>query len=225
MAKTETPTSTTVVEDGPSEWIEMSKGACYGTCPIYTMTIHKNGITKFVGENFCEKIGPHIAQLSEDQIKILKQHISGIQVDELPEKFESMIADLPGTKITFHKEDGTSKSVWWNMDAPENLNDLSVFIDTYRADLTWQVDNDAPLPEGAIENQFMIFLKEGVSASDFAKQYSEYDFLPKREIIPEDFYWLFEFDTSKITPHEMYILLRKSEKIQNVQFNNKVSER
>jgi len=207
------------------KWISMSKGACYGTCPIYTMTIHENGITKFLGKRFCAMLGPHVAQLSSEQMTSLEQHIAEIQVEELPEKFESMIADLPSTEITFYEKDGTSKSVWWNMNAPEKLVNLSTFMDSYRGELNWKIDNDAPLPEGAIGNQLLIYLNDGVSASEFAKQYSEYNFIPKKEVEPTQNYWLFEFDTKKIPSYEMFNLISKSEKTQNVRFNMKVSER
>ena len=93
--------------------ISMSKGACYGTCPIYTMTIHENGIAKFAGKRFCTMIGPHIAQLSGEQIESLKHHTSKIKFETFSEKIESMVADLPSTEITFYRADGSSKSIWW----------------------------------------------------------------------------------------------------------------
>jgi len=226
--KTSNEAATTVVKEDlvpANHLISMSKGACYGTCPVYTMNVHENGVVKFEGKQFCDKTGPHIAQLSSEQLAALKQEVGNINFETFLDKIESMIADLPGTELTFYRADASSKSIWWNMNGPEQLLNLSAILETYRGALDWKVNNDAPLPEGAIPNQFLIYLKEGVKGSDFAKQFSDYNFIPKRELLPEDNYWLFEFDLDKITSYEMYNLIHKTKKIQNVRFNTKVAER
>jgi hypothetical protein len=205
--------------------ISMSKGACYGTCPIYTMTIYKNGVIHFFGKRFCAMIGPRVAQLSNEQIEDLTQDISDIKFETFPDKFESMIADLPSTELTFYRADSSAKSIWWNMNEPEQLLNLSTKLDSYRSTLDWKIDKDAPLPKGAIGHQITTYLNDGIDAYDFAKEFSAYDLVPKKEIQAGQNYWLFEFDTDKITPYEMMDLLIRSDKTQDTRFNTKVSER
>lgn len=208
-----------------TELITMEKGACHGTCPIYTLVIYNDGIAEMNGRRFCGKIGPHTTQLSNIELNLLQQKISMLDMATYPEKIESMIPDFPSTKITCYDSEQKSKSVWWRNGAPDELTEMSVMLDKFRTDLDWKVDTNASIPAGAIKNQFNVQLNQGVVASDFSKTFRDYDLTPVKEISPESGYWLFEFDTEKISSYEMLNLLNNSDKTRHVEFNRVIEQR
>ena len=71
----------------------------------------------------------------------------------------------------------------------------------------------------------LIQLKEGIKATDFATEYNKYKFTPVKELVPDQNYWLFRFDTKIISGIEMLNLLNKSEKIHNAEFNKELEQR
>jgi len=205
--------------------IEMAKGACYGTCPIYNISIFRDGVAKLNGVRFCKKLGPHLTQLSDIELNLLEQKINLMDIENYPEKYKSMIADLPGTQLTFHQKDGILKKVWWNSGAPDELNEMAIVLDKFRTDLEWKVDAKATLPSGTIENQIVVQLKNGIKAIDVAKQFQMYDLIPKRDLMPQQGTWLFEFNAEKISTYEMLNLLNKSEGVRHVELNKELEQR
>ena len=224
ISQTQTSTTTQTILDD-SELISVVKGACHGSCPIYTLTILNNGKCNFNGKRFCKKLGAFTANLSNIELDLLKQKIAGLDMASYPDQIQSMIPDFPSTEITCDLEDGTPKSVWWRSGAPGELEEMAVLLDKFRQDLSWEVDVHAPLPAGTIENEMLISLKDGVEAAEFAKEYKAYDLAPVKQLVPKQNYWLFKFDTQKISGVEMLNLLNKSEKIHNVEFNKELEQR
>ena len=43
--------------------IGLSRSACYGTCPVYTVRLRREGPAEFIGEYFVDLVGPHEAEL------------------------------------------------------------------------------------------------------------------------------------------------------------------
>ncbi len=218
------PSAQTTSNMDDSELIRMEKGACHGTCPIYELTIFNNGKCEFKGVRFCKKLGAFTANMSSFELDLLKQKIDLLDMDSYPEKYESMIVDFPSTEILFATDNGT-KSVWWRDGAPGDLEEMAVILDKFRQELDWEVDVNAPLPAGTIENEMLVSLKDGIKAADFAKDYKAFDFAPLKQLIPNQNYWLFKFDTKKISGVEMLNLLNKSEKINNAAFNKELEQR
>jgi len=189
------------------------------------MAVYNDGVATFDGTRFCEKLGPHTTQLSAFELELLQQKVALLDMPSYPDKIESMIPDFPSTEITCYNDDGTSKGVWWRNNAPDELTEMSVLLDKFRQDLSWKVDVDAPLPAGAIEHQMLVHLKDGVVASDFCKPYRDYNLTPTKEVVAGRNYWLFDFDTKKISGIEMLNKLNKSEKVINAEFNKELEQR
>ncbi len=207
-----------------SELISMEKGACHGSCPIYQLTIFNNGKCEFNGKRFCKKLGAFTANLSEVELNFLLQKIAQLDMNAYPERIESLVPDFPSTEITSQSDEGV-KSVWWRDGAPGELEEMAVILDKFRQELSWEFDVNAPLPAGTIENEMLIQLKEGIKATDFATEYNKYKFTPVKELVPDQNYWLFRFDTKIISGIEMLNLLNKSEKIHNAEFNKELEQR
>ena len=76
-------------------FIELERGACYGTCPVYTLEISSSGLVSFEGESNVARMGNHSRQLTLEQMKELRTAIASAQFFELkPEKSLLFTTDM-----------------------------------------------------------------------------------------------------------------------------------
>jgi|SRR5208282_1988462 len=62
------PKSLTHLKNMESLTIQMSRGACYGRCPIYSITIHGNGSVDYAGYRYVDDRGPQTSAISREQV-------------------------------------------------------------------------------------------------------------------------------------------------------------
>lgn len=78
----------------------ISRGHCYGRCPVYEAMIFNNGIVIYKGIENVDKNGLHHAKLSQTQLDALIDSIIAVDYLTIPDTFPSgkvRIADLPTT--------------------------------------------------------------------------------------------------------------------------------
>ena len=51
--------------------ISMKKGACFGSCPVYTLSIYDGGYAHFEGKNYTDKNGSWLRELDKKTYKSL----------------------------------------------------------------------------------------------------------------------------------------------------------
>ena len=119
--------------DNPDEVIiTLERTACYGFCPVYTLTIQGNGTVVYEGEDFVKTKG------------IMEISIPKAKIDQLVEEFERVgyfslnnyytertITDAPSviTSITVDGKTKTIEHYHGDFDAPEELTELEDAID------------------------------------------------------------------------------------------------
>jgi hypothetical protein len=109
--------------------IEMKRTACYGTCPVYTLKIGKNGKGLFEGLENVEKTGLFSFSLSRDELQELENAFRQINFYQLDRIYDAPVSDLPTTYITYNK-DGNRKQIMDYYGAPEVLRELENEIET-----------------------------------------------------------------------------------------------
>jgi len=204
--------------------LTVKRGACYGTCPIYDISIYSNGDMEYNGIRFVEMLGPHKLSLKADQLKQLNNTMGAIDWKSYPDKIPSMIADLPGSTLINHSLN-PEKSIWWNTDAPSELTDLRDLVGTYITNPTWEVDKKAEIPAYAKADELLIKFKENVDVNAFTKGFEKYGLTIKEQLIPNMPIWLFTYDDSQIAPYEMLNKINKSNQVDTAEFNKKVNTR
>jgi hypothetical protein len=82
--------------------VTMARGACFGRCPVYTLTIHSDGMVQYKGEAFTDYIGVYEKKLAPQQATAMLARFRELRVDTCSSQYEQLIADLPGLsyKIT-----------------------------------------------------------------------------------------------------------------------------
>ncbi len=85
--------------------IILKRGACYGQCPIYMLTISVDGKVVYEGENFVKVFGRQEKTISADKLRQLLEKFSEMDFPGLVEKAASLdcgtyTTDVPSTEIS-----------------------------------------------------------------------------------------------------------------------------
>lgn len=100
--------------------ISFKRTACFGTCPIYTLTVDSKGNATFLGERFTDKIGEFTKHLSREETKALFSTLNEANWDNFQDKYDANVSDLPSTIFAFNYK-RINKKVVVTGEHPEGL--------------------------------------------------------------------------------------------------------
>jgi len=119
----------------------LERGACYGICPIYKLTVFADGRLEFDGTRWVKAHGTHTATLSKAQVAALRQAFAKAHYLALDDRYVCAgITDQSTVTSSFAPEAGHSKSVvhYRGCDkAPEALDALEAAIDRIAKTERW----------------------------------------------------------------------------------------
>lgn len=117
--------------------ITMQRGACFGRCPIYTVTIYGDGRVEFLGDRFVQAVGPHTDSIPVEHVNRLVHAFYATGFFAMQDEYtNSHITDLPTVRTTF-SGGGITKSIRDYFGAPEALRTLEKLIDTIARTDQW----------------------------------------------------------------------------------------
>lgn len=109
-AVADTPHTATRASTPPFDELRMSRSGCYGTCPIYTITVSGDGHVTWHGENFVRVLGPAEAQLSAVQMQALRIELDRADLTRLRDTYASpsdgcpaLWTDAPGVELSLRR--------------------------------------------------------------------------------------------------------------------------
>lgn len=113
----------------------IDRGPCYGTCPVYTLTVYRDGKVEYVGKDFVKKKGKASGTVTADQIAKLDKLFTDGKYLAYKDSYESYDAtDAPSAKTAYLPLGATTvKRVghyYGDMHAPESLTNLEESFDT-----------------------------------------------------------------------------------------------
>ena len=108
--------------------LSMQRTACYGTCPQYTISIYNNGLIKYEGKMFVDKIGCFYSTLSQDLIEDIKFALNEIQFLEFENIYTASVTDVPSVILEVNMSSKNHKVID-RFNGPEELKKIQKFID------------------------------------------------------------------------------------------------
>ena len=111
-------------------FIKLSRTACFGKCPIYTITIKSNGDVSYFGKRFVDNEGLFSTSITPKEINQLKAKIEAIQYFKLEDAYDSGVTDIPST-ITSVKVKGKVKHIKNRHRGPAELREFEKLIDQF----------------------------------------------------------------------------------------------
>ncbi len=104
-----------------SLFTSISKQACFGQCPIYTIDIYNNGTVILNGKNFLDKIGLYKKQITYPEMLLFATTAKSINYMQLDDSYDNkLVSDVPTTvtSIVLNKK---RKSIYDRYGAPKEL--------------------------------------------------------------------------------------------------------
>jgi hypothetical protein len=126
------PTSAPPPESAPTDvTMTLERTACYGTCPVYKLTITGDGTVVYEGRDFVEVKGEQTSQISPAQVQELVNAFEQADFFSLRDYTEQKVTDNPSaiTSITINGQTKTVNHYYGDDSAPQALFDLESKID------------------------------------------------------------------------------------------------
>jgi hypothetical protein len=136
--------------------IKLERTACYGDCPVYSVTLDAQGNVRFIGTRFVRAMGEHTDRIPVSDIATVLATVRRIGFFDLRDSYRAPITDLPTTIVTV-TADGRTKRVEDYFGAPRVLKELEYEIDRTARTQRW-IRIDAPtvrqlVREGRLDSQ------------------------------------------------------------------------
>jgi hypothetical protein len=120
--------------------VTLERTACFGPCPMYTITLRRDGTATYVGRKYTERQGTYTGNFYGFQR--LAQFIESKGYFKLKDKYSTPITDAPGT-ITSVVRAGRRKTVNNYADSgPVELFAIEKAIDGMVANTKWVKTGD-----------------------------------------------------------------------------------
>lgn len=124
----------------PTVMAEISKTACYGDCPVYTLQIMSDYTLRFEGKQHVDLIGKFEAKLNFNPMARLSPLIATSNFYRMDEQFPKDAAEVPAdaastiTKIDFG---GQSNTVRHYFSGPEGLLEIENYLVSLLEEVIW----------------------------------------------------------------------------------------
>jgi hypothetical protein len=112
----------------PISSIKLERSACFGTCPVYSVTIFSDGRVQYEGKEFVKEKGARTGAISAREFSELATKVERIGFLKLQAAYRAPVTDLPTTTVTVTRG-RESKSVEDYFGAPQGLHDLEALIE------------------------------------------------------------------------------------------------
>lgn len=212
--------------------IAMKKGGCFGSCPVYTISIDQNGLATFNGERFTEKFGVHTLQLDQREFGDIANAFAKADLGQYKDFYESPIPDMPTITIDYDNN-GVAKSIRGKNERPEPvialqnmLEDLANREDWTSMEPAEEIVEEAEEEEVAVvENEFIIKFKNGTWLSKWVKSYNDFGLRVDKPLSDDKMTWLIRYDKSKMESDDFYQKLSSDQYVESVEYNKVTSNR
>ena len=138
-----TEASTTVTTEKEVTLIERTvfatihRGACYGSCPTYKMTIYSDRSVEYEGIRAVELIGKYTSTISQKEYDQFIETAEFIEYMNLEDVYDGPITDIPGTRTSIVIE-GVRKEVYRRYQYPKRILKFEELFDNMMKSAKWE---------------------------------------------------------------------------------------
>jgi hypothetical protein len=93
------------------ESVKFSTTACFGTCPVFQLTINTDGSVSYKGIEYVDKIGDYTLAMSKTELSYLISLLAAINPPRLSDHYSVDATDNPTIYLTVRYTNGQTKSI------------------------------------------------------------------------------------------------------------------
>ncbi len=119
--------------------IDFKADGCFGTCPIFTMTISGGGSANYNAKKYNEKQGEFNTVIKSAQLDSLKLLLAKYNLLSLKNEHSMDLTDLPKYTLTIKLNNGQTKTIsgYWPQ-VSDKIKNLYRFIFSLRQTQNWK---------------------------------------------------------------------------------------
>lgn len=218
--------------------ITMSKGACFGTCPVYKIDIYEGGQMIYRGSKHVDKIGVFSKSLTDSEYTSLIKAFEDSRFEEYDAFYPSQIADGPTASLGYKGVGADSLfHIAGKMERPQEIIDLCeklaiiAYSDGWKLEQTVEeiplkVEEDEKKEDPVDKSEIILELKDGIHINQWFRENQEkYGVVISNRLGPTLNLWLITYDKRKISGDELLVALREDAKVMSAHFNKIVEQR
>ena len=226
MASTCVSTKTGTNLEELTKVIEMSKGPCFGRCPVFKFTVYENGLASYEGEQFTDRLGIYVKTLSQGEFKELVDAFKDANMWQFKDVYRGNIPDLQTVTIVYH-EGNDSKSVMGKDGRPDAIMDLEERMDQIVNAEGWELKEKpkSDLPDNVIPNELIVQVNNDIDINAWARKYAKQNIQVIKSLSPNGYFWLVSFDEQVIPPKQMLEFIRNDSDVVSAEFNKRLDRR
>jgi Domain of unknown function (DUF6438) len=117
--------------------ITLRRGPCFGTCPVYDVTLSADGTATWNGQNFVERMGQHQGQVDLNDYGRLSRFIDRAGFFDWAPEFLTTVTDLPDYFLTVVTGDETKTVRQNGVDRPADFWVIAALVDHLAEAIDW----------------------------------------------------------------------------------------
>jgi hypothetical protein len=209
--------------------ISIEKTVCFGKCPVYKMTIYRDGYVRYEGKRFAEKMGVWSKKISRKERKALCKKFREANLWQYEDLYQSDLVDLATTHIRFTYKDKT-KQISGKNNRPIPVLELEKDLVALANSDGWKQIRKPKEPSenpkmNVINNELVVELQPGVRSFDWVKKYEAAELEVVTKLAANSPYWVVRFNTTKMPADKLMDLINADDDAVSVSYNRKVDKR
>jgi hypothetical protein len=128
--------------------VGLARDMCYGPCPVYSVSLHRDGRAVFMGEHFVDMLGEYRARVEPAAFETLALAVAHLRFGNLRRQYAVDYTDAQ-TTTTWVVRSGRRKTVQdYGGAGPHRLRQVEGLVDDAAAHLSWQLADRPRATEG-----------------------------------------------------------------------------
>jgi hypothetical protein len=123
------------------EAVTLRRGACYGPCPVYSITLRRDGLATWRGEAFISRLGSHQGEVFEGEFENLAALIERCGFFDWADRYAEDVTDNPEYVLEVARQGKAKRVVQYATDEPQDFWTIATVIDGVASLIEWQPES------------------------------------------------------------------------------------
>ncbi|MFK7808737.1 MAG: DUF6438 domain-containing protein [Saprospiraceae bacterium] len=211
--------------------VKLMKNACFGKCPMYSLTLYNNGKAEYVGRANVEKLGTFTKQIPTEKVASILRQLNAVKFWDMEDKYMSELSDTQKTIMTQFRKD-TSKTVTGDHARPDILKPIEKELIAIADDSAdWTKTKDHPqgankqLPKHFIKNEIITEFEKDIDVKAAVATKKQFGLEIKKKIAPNLDMYVLTYDTMRVKPQMMLMQVKRIKGVTKAEFNKRLEPR